>query len=132
MKWRLLLNEDEIEHTLSGLGFETVFTEEMTVSEQIDIFQQADCIVAPNGSSLLNLIFAAPSVKLLVLAQPNLHNWGTFQGPMESLGYSPLWVSGDYVHAEDQKHSHYHVPVERIVDALSFLGVDGNTLKCAV
>lgn len=132
MKWRLLLNEDEIEHTLSNLGFETVFTEEMTVSEQIDIFQQADCIVAPNGSTLLNLIFADPKVKLLVLAQPNLHNWGTFQGPMESLGYSPLWVSGDWAIAGDQKHSHYHVPVERIVDALAFLGVEGNPSKCAV
>jgi len=132
MKWRRLLNEDEIEHALSNLGFETVFTEEMTLDEQIDIFQRADCIVAPNGSALLNLIFADPRVKLLVLSQPNLHNWGTFQGPMESLGYSPLWVSGDWANAQDQKHSDYHVPVERIVDALAFLGVVENSSKCSL
>jgi hypothetical protein len=125
MKWRRLLNEKEIEIALSDFGFETVFTEDMTVQEQIDMFQKAEWIVAPNGSALLNLIFADPGAKLLVLTQPNLHNWGTFQGPMESLGYSPLWVSGDYVHVEDQKHSHYQVPVDRVFEALSFLGLNG-------
>jgi capsular polysaccharide biosynthesis protein len=124
MKWRRLLNEKEIENALSDIGFETVFTEDMTAQEQIDIFQKAEWIVAPNGSALLNFVFADPSVKLLVLTQPNLHNWGTFQGPMETLGYSPLWVSGDYAHAEDQKHSHYQVPVERVFEALSFLGMN--------
>ncbi len=125
MKWRRLLNEEEIGSALSAQGFETVFLEEMTAQEQVDMFQKASWIVAPNGSALLNVIFADPSVKLLVLAQPNLHNWGTFQGPMESLGYAPLYVSGDYAHAEMQKHSDYNVPIERIAEALSFMGING-------
>jgi hypothetical protein len=124
MKWRHLINESEIEKALADFGFDIVFIEDMAVQEQIDIFQQAEWIVAPNGSALLNLIFAHPHVKLLILTQPNLHNWGTFQGPMESLGYSPLWVAGDYAHAKDQKHSHYHVPLQRIFEALSFMGMN--------
>lgn len=64
----------------------------MTVGEQIDLFQQAQWIVEPNGSALLNLVFADTSTKLLVLTQPNLHNWGTFQGPMDALGYQSLCV----------------------------------------
>jgi Glycosyltransferase 61 len=124
MKWRRLLNENEIVSYLKSLGFESIFTEEMSVVEQITLFQQAQWIVAPNGSALLNLIFADTSTKLLVLTQPNLHNWGTFQGPMDALGYQSLCVRGDYALAEDQKHSDYHIPLERIRDALSYLGIN--------
>ncbi len=123
MKWRRLLNEEEIAMCLLDLGFETIYIEEMTVSEQIELFQQAQWIVAPNGSALLNLVFADTATKLLVLTQPNLHNWGTFQGPMDSLGYHSMCVCGDYALAEDQKHSDYHVPVEKIREALSYMGI---------
>ena len=123
MKWRRLLNEEEIAADLLTLGFETIFIEEMSVDEQIDLFQQAQWIVAPNGSALLNLIFADTTTKLLVLSQPNLHNLGTFQGPMDALGYQSLFVCGDYVLAEDAKHSDYQVPVQRIRMALSSQGM---------
>lgn len=123
MKWRRLLNEAEIIENLAELGFESVLIEELTIAEQIDLFRQAEWIVAPNGSALLNLIFADQEVKLLVLTQPNLFNWGTFQGPMDSLGYQSICVAGDYAMAEDQKHSDYHIPVSRIRQALSYLGM---------
>lgn|GEM_PF-2384623 len=128
MKWRRLLNEDEIAADLSQLGFETIFIEEMAVSEQIDLFQQAEFIVAPNGSSLLNLIFADTSTKLLVLIQPNVFNWGTFQGPMDALGYQSLCVCGDYALSKDQKHSDYHIPVARIREALCHIGMNDDIL----
>ena len=123
MKWRRLLNEDEIIADLIKLGFETIYIEEMTVSEQIDLFQQTQWIVAPNGSALLNLIFADTSTKVVVLIQPNTFNWGTFQGPMDSLGYQSLCVCGDYALVEDQKHSDYHISVQQIREALHYLGM---------
>jgi hypothetical protein len=124
MKWRRLLNEEEIATDLQKLGFEIIYTEEMSVDEQIKLFRQAQWIVAPNGSALLNLIFSSTSSKLLVLIQPNLFNWGTFQGPMDALGYQSLCVSGDYDQHVEQKHSNYHVPVERIRAALAYLGLN--------
>jgi len=123
MKWRRLINEEEIARDLLTLGFETIFTETMDIAEQISLFQQAEWIVAPNGSSLLNLIFSNVNVKLIVLSQPNLHNWGTFQGPMEALGYKPLFVCGDYALRNSAKHSDYQVPPSRIRSALSSLGM---------
>lgn len=127
MKWRRLLNEEEIVDGLSKLGFEAVYIEEMTVSEQIDLFKHAQWIVAPNGSALLNLIFADISTKVLILTQQNLHNWGTFQGPMDALGYQTLYVCGDHALAEDQKHSDYHIPLSRIQAALLSLGINNVT-----
>jgi tetratricopeptide (TPR) repeat protein len=124
MRWRRLLNEEEIAADLSKLGFETIFIEELTAREQIDLFQQALWIVAPNGSALLNLIFADQSVKLLVLTQPNLFNWGTFQGPMDSLGYQSVCVCGEYAVATDQKHSDYRVPKQLVRQALAGMGMN--------
>ena len=131
MKWRRLINEEEIGHNLAGLGFTTVFIEEMSAEKQIELFQEAEWIVAPNGSALLNLIFANTNTKLIVLSQPNLHNWGTFQGPMDSLGYKSICVCGDYAFDQNQKHSDYHVPVKFVREALAELGMNMSTISSA-
>ena len=121
-QWRRLLNELEIAEALVALGFETVFVEEMSVREQIALFRGAAWIVAPNGSALLNLIFADPGVKVLMLSQPDLFNWGTFQGPMESLGYRPQWACGERLSGPNPRHADYVVPVDRILTALRGMG----------
>jgi hypothetical protein len=129
MKWRRLLNEDDIAEYLSKLGFEKIFIEEMTVSEQIELFQQARWIVAPHGSSLLNLIFANTNVKVLVLCAPNLFNWGTFQGPMEALGYDSTCVLGRYAVNRNYKHSDYSVSINDVRLALADMGMNEAKLK---
>lgn len=123
MKWRHLLNEDDIALDLSSLGFETIMIEDLTAQDQIVLFQEAAWIVAPNGSALLNIIFADTQVKLVVLIQPNLFNWGSFQGPMDALGYHSVCVCGEYAVASNQKHSDYYVSKQQIRQALSNLGM---------
>ena len=119
MKWRRLLNEDEISRYLSSVGFETVYIEDMTAEQQIILFQGAEWIVAPNGSSILNLIFSNPAAKILILTQNNLFNWGNFQGPMSALGYSPVFVCGEESAAIDQKHADYQVPLKLVQQVLT-------------
>lgn len=124
MKWRRLLNEPEIIADLEKMGFRAVFLEELSAQDQIQLFQSAACIVAPNGSALLNVIFASTKTKLVVLTQPNLFNWGTFQGPMDALGYDSICVTGDFAESEGQKHSDYSVPVLNVRAALNSLGIN--------
>lgn len=124
MSWRRLINEDEIVTELAKAGFKTVYLEDMGMEEQILIFQQAEWIVAPNGSALLNLVFADPDVKVLILSQPGLFNWGTFQGPIRALGYNPVWLCGGNVVAAGQKHSDYQVPVCHVREALQEMGLE--------
>jgi hypothetical protein len=123
MQWRRMLNESEVVEALTKRGFEVVHIENMGAAEQVEIFRQAEWIVAPNGSSLLNLIFADPSANVLVLSQPNLYNWGAFQGPMEVLGYRPLFVCGVNVTDMERKHSDYTVAPEQIIAALDSMGL---------
>ncbi len=124
MSWRRLINETEIASELSKLGFITVYLEEMGMKDQMEIFRQAEWIVAPNGSALLNLVFSNPSVKLLVLSQPDFFNWGSFQGPMRSLGYNPIWLYDSDADGTGYKHADYQVPVKLVCQMLKTMGLE--------
>ncbi|MGF7176573.1 glycosyltransferase family 61 protein [Azospirillum doebereinerae] len=120
--WRHLLNDAEIAEHLRTEGFETVFPEELSFVEQVRLFQDAEAIVAPSGSSLVNLIFADPSVKLLVLNQPNIFSLNGFYGPMRALGYDPKIVCGTEGDPSD-KHAHFRIPLWRLREGLAQIGL---------
>lgn len=121
LKWRRLLNEAEITQKLEEIGFNVVYPEDMTLREQIAMFREAEAIVAPNGSALLNLIFAPPEVALIVLTQGALFNWGGFQAPMEALGYRFSWVASTD-RPVNAKHADYRIDPDAILQALAARG----------
>lgn len=123
MQWRRLTNEREVADALVKLGFEIVHLEDMSADSQIEVFQQAEWIVAPNGSALLNTVFASTDAKILVLSQPNLFNWGAFQGPIGALGYRPLFVCGEHAADGNKKHSDYTVQPALVIEALEYMGL---------
>lgn len=125
LRWRRLLNEDEIAGFLEANGFETVYTEALPLEEQIRLFQSAKVVVAPAGSALLNLIYADTGVGLLIFTQANLFNLGAFSGAMGALGYQPLYLSGDMAEASDEKHADYRIPLEDLKAALESMGAGG-------
>lgn len=120
--WRHLLNEDEIGAALHREGFETIHPEDLTLVEQVRLFQQAEAIVSPSGSCLINLVFAHPSVRLLVLNQPHMFSLNGFYGPMRALGYEPVVVCGEGGNAAD-KHAPFSVPVARVLEGLERIGL---------
>lgn len=54
---RRIINFDEVTDTVREYGFEAVRTEELSVKDQIRLFDQAEIIVGPFGASLVNMIF---------------------------------------------------------------------------
>lgn len=64
------LNEDSLYPILKGYGFERLFTEEMSISEQITLFSNAEHIVASSGAALSNLLFCRPGTKVLIFISP--------------------------------------------------------------
>ncbi len=121
LKWRRLLNEAEITEKLEEIGFNVVYPEDMSLREQIAMFREAEAIVAPNGSALLNLIFAKTDIALIILTQGAFFNWGGFQGPMETLGYRPLWVCSTQKEMAS-KHADYYINPSDVLVALDKLG----------
>jgi hypothetical protein len=55
---RRILNETDLLQALSPLGFERYRLETLSIEEQITLFQDAECVVAPHGAGLANLVFA--------------------------------------------------------------------------
>lgn len=59
--------EEALAEVMIDYQFDKVRLEKLTFQQQIDLFANADTIVAPHGSGLTNLVFAAPDAKVLEL-----------------------------------------------------------------
>lgn len=71
VKWRNVINEKEVVALMQKYGFEGRIMDKLPVLEQMRIFQQASCIIAPHGSALTNLFFAKPHTKVLEIFPEN-------------------------------------------------------------
>lgn len=56
--YRRVLNEGELLETLGALGFERHILEDLAIPEQIELFHDAEIVVAPHGAGLANLVFS--------------------------------------------------------------------------
>jgi len=61
---RRVLNEEEVINFLENYGFECVHNEDLTIDEQIQLFQNATHIISGHGSQLTNIIFCKPGTKV--------------------------------------------------------------------
>ena len=125
--WRRPVNEIDVEEALTKLGFEILFPQDLDFASQVRLFQEARFVVASNGSALNSLIFAAPSVKALVLAQQELFNWGGWLGPIQELGFDPWFLTGEVVSATGGQHADYVVRVDDLRDAVNKMLEDDRT-----
>lgn len=55
---RKIVNEDDVIACLAPLGFVAYILEEMSFSEQVLLFSQAEMVVAPHGAGLTNMIYS--------------------------------------------------------------------------
>lgn len=63
--YRKMINEDEIFALFQAQGFCKYSLENLSIVEQIALFNNAKTIVATNGSSLSNLIFSQPNTTVI-------------------------------------------------------------------
>lgn len=108
-QWRRMTNESAVIDVVQKLGFQTIYVEELTLEQQIQLFQQAEFIVAPNGSATSNLIFSNPKIKIILIGQKHVFNWGTWFGSFMELGYSLFYLAGDSIQNQQEKHIDYEV-----------------------
>jgi capsular polysaccharide biosynthesis protein len=60
-------NQDEVFELLQTYGFEQVFCENHTVTEQIRMFANAEFIAGPGGAAWANILFCKPGTRALCL-----------------------------------------------------------------
>ena len=64
-------NKNEVKEVLEPLGFQEVFLEDYSVTEQARLFNGATDIISPHGAGLTNLAFCEPGTKVVELFSPN-------------------------------------------------------------
>ena len=64
-KKRQILNEDELVEKLSEKGIRALNFEEYSVSQKIQIFNNASLVIAPNGGGLVFSLFAGLKTKII-------------------------------------------------------------------
>lgn len=94
---RRIVNEFEIEQHLKGYGFDTYLLEEMSFSDQVSLFNQAEIVISSHGSGLTNLMFAHPKTMVLEVFEPEIVRT-CFWSLSESLGQDYWYILGESRH----------------------------------
>lgn len=74
VKYRKVLNENEVVNYLEKKGFIAVKMDGLSVFEQAKIFNSAKVIVAPHGAALTNLVFCEKGIKVIEFFNPKYVN----------------------------------------------------------
>ena len=67
---REITNDDAVFEVLQPLGFKRYDLERMSVSEQIKLFYNAECVVGPHGAGLVNIAFCRQGTKVIEINTP--------------------------------------------------------------
>jgi capsular polysaccharide biosynthesis protein len=67
---RHVVNEMEVLAALEPLGFRCYFLEDLSIEQQIALFQQADFVIGPHGAGLVNAVFCNGGTKLVEIGTP--------------------------------------------------------------
>jgi hypothetical protein len=67
MRYRHVSNAGALEGLLERHGFETVYPEQLSIGEQIELFASAEAVLALHGSALTNIVFSPPGTTVIEL-----------------------------------------------------------------
>jgi capsular polysaccharide biosynthesis protein len=90
-KTRHVVNEPEMMETLSGMGFESVVLEEMSVAEQAALFSNVEVVVAPHGAGLTNMLYGNDITVIELFGNMR----ATYYRMAEMLGFEYMYVLCD-------------------------------------
>lgn len=76
---RTIANESDVLGVLRPLGFETVSPEQLSFTDQVSLFSQAEAIVGCHGAGIANSVFARSGALVLELFQPGYVNLSTYR-----------------------------------------------------
>lgn len=129
-KHRRILNEDSLIDKLKCLSFEVVTLEELSFSEQVDLFWNASVVVSAHGAGLANLVFARNCGLLLEIFSSGFRDKSAYAHVCRHLGIKYLAASGTPVQqaVRDKSdpegwegHKSFDAPVEKISLVLTSL-----------
>lgn len=80
--------ELSLQRNLKEHGFDIIHAQDMSAIEQMEVFSNAECIVAPHGAGLTNMLYARTGVKIIEIFSENMISPDFFQ--------RSKFITGDY------------------------------------
>jgi glycosyl transferase family 61 len=71
-------NQDAVIHSLAGLNIVPLFLEDLTLQEQVTLFNNAELIIGPSGAAWTNLIFCQEGAKAISWLPEHIGNFSAF------------------------------------------------------
>lgn len=72
---RQIVNEQELVEKLSDIGIKSIYFEDYTVSQKIQIFRDASFVMAPQSGGLVFSLFANSDIDIVEIYPPNPHQY---------------------------------------------------------
>lgn len=102
-KLRAIYNESEVIEYMEQKGFAICVLSQLSFLEKVQLFNQADFIVAPTGAGLTNILYCKKGTKILEVFKSGTHiNYFTLAYHME-VEYDFLIGEQEIKHADDIK-----------------------------
>ena len=73
-KSRHIKNEDELLNFLKNYNFTTIYAEDLTFTEQVEYFSNADIILSQHGAGLTNIAFSKENTQIIEIYNEKLKN----------------------------------------------------------
>jgi hypothetical protein len=124
---RKIINEEEVLSLLGPMGFEIIELELLSVDDQVRLFSAAECVVAPHGAGLTNILFCSANTVILDIFAPKYINpcYWIIANELD-LNYSYLIGKGEQPREGvdlDQKLDDIIVPVDQMKKILKYQGI---------
>ncbi len=91
---RRIINEAEVQALLCSLGFETVDSENLALTDQALLFGSAEIVVGSHGAGLTNIVFCREGTVVIDLFAPTYVN-PCYWVVSEACGLSYFYLVGD-------------------------------------
>lgn len=117
---RKLINDQDISEMLSTAGFDIVAPEQLSFTDQVRLFSQAELVIGATGAALANLIFCAPGTRVHVLmAQHQEMPYWYWQRLADCVGVKLSYGLGEICETSDKGfHADFIVPLRVLEEAL--------------
>ena len=116
---RNLINQKEMASALEKKGFAFILMEDFSLADQIDMFRNAEVIVAVHGAALANLAFSPPNTKVVDLIHEKYDQQCFLKlSRILNLDYCRLPCRGEATTEEDARLKDYRVEIDKVFDLL--------------
>ena len=117
---RLLTNENEIKKYLLENNFILVKLHEINFKNQVNLFQNAECIVGLHGAGLANIVFCEPRTKVIEMRGSNAGFAIENLAKKNDLNYHSVIIEATDIRQYDfpNQHGSIEIPINQLSEIL--------------